>query len=55
MCSGLSALFLRKLNFKTMLIMELQKATVDSQNKENINNSHMFIVLQTQVAFFSGS
>ena len=38
-------------NFWTMSAMESQKATEDSQTKENINDTREFFVLQTQVAF----
>ena len=31
--------------------MESQKATEDSQTKENINDTREFFVLQTQMAF----
>ena len=35
--------------------MESQKVTGDSQNKEIINHSSEFIVLQTQLAFSTAS
>ena len=35
--------------------MEKKKSLEDSQNKENIDDSSGFIVLQTQLAFFPGS
>ena len=40
-------------NFWAVSAMEWQKAVEDSQNKENINDSRGFVVLQKQLAFFS--
>ena len=40
-------------NFWAVPAMESQKAVEESQNKENINDSRGFVVLQKQLAFFS--
>lgn len=40
-------------NFWAVSAMESQKAVEESQNKENINDSRGFVVLQKQLAFFS--
>ena len=61
--SGLPALIPRKRvertyrvrNFWTMSATKSQKATEDSQNKENINDLRGFNVLQILLDFFPGS
>ena len=42
-------------NFWTMPVVESQKSTEESQNKENMKDCRGLIVLQTQLAFFLGS
>ena len=42
-------------NFWTMPVVESQKSTEGSQNKENMKDCRGLIVLQTQLAFFLGS
>ena len=42
-------------NFWTMPVVESQKSTEESQNKENMEDCRRLIVLQTQLAFFLGS
>ena len=38
-----------------MPVVESQKSTEESQNKENMKDCRGLIVLQTQLAFFLGS
>lgn len=40
-------------NFWAVSAMESQKAVENSQNKDNINDSRGFVVLQKQLVFFS--
>lgn len=42
-------------NFWTMTATQSQKAAEENQNKENINETRGFILLQTQMTFFPAS
>lgn len=46
----------KDVNLQSLLLLDNgAKAAEDSQNKENVNDPHGFIVPQTQLAFFPGS